>query len=99
MSRESGTHYFFRQGQLIFIKQKPGTAKAIDLNYNSGLLFAEKIGDKRIKVQAVFQNKIMAGSYTTINSDKIKGNYIVDKGNHHLSSQSESTTEFEAVVL
>jgi hypothetical protein len=96
---ESKTPYFFNQGQLIFRKDKKGTAKAIDLNHNSGLLFAEKIDSKRIKGQAIFQNKMTAGSYVVIKGDRVQGNYIVDKGKHHITSQSESTTEFEAVAL
>jgi len=99
LSTESKTYYYFRQGQLIFRHDKKGTALAIDLNHNSGLLFAEKIDSKRIKGQAIFQNKMTTGSYLVINGKNVQGNFVADKGKHHISSQSESITDFEAVVL
>jgi hypothetical protein len=100
---EANTFYYFRQGQLIFRNNKQDTAQAIVLNHNTGLLFAEKIEKNQkksvIKGKAIFQNKMTAGSYLVINRDNVQGNFIVDKGKHQISSQSESVTEFEAVPL
>ncbi|MEW6525091.1 MAG: hypothetical protein AB1444_00320 [Spirochaetota bacterium] len=97
IARDTRSSFSFVNGQAKFYTQQAGTATAIVLRYDSGLLEATKT-EKGYKIKTLFMHKIMGNSIVQLQFDNQMTNLKVIKGKHVFSPESAST-EFEAKRL
>jgi hypothetical protein len=94
IAKDTKSTFSFVNGQAKFYKEQAGTATAVVLRYDSGLLEATKT-DSGYKVKTLFMHKIVGNSIVQLQIDNQITNLKVIKGKHMFSPESAST-EFEA---
>lgn len=94
IARDTRSSFSFVNGQAKFYTQQAGTATAVVLRYDSGLLEATKT-DSGYKIKTIFMYKITGNSIVQLQIDNQVVNLKVVKGKHMFSPESASS-EFEA---
>lgn len=97
IARDIKSSFSFVNGQAKFYTQQTGTATAVVLRYDSGLLEAIKT-DKGYKIKTLFMHKILGNSIVQLQVDDQVVNLKIIKGKHMFSPESAST-EFEAQYI
>ncbi len=99
IAKDTGSQFFFRQGQCCIIAPEKGVTTAWELSSDTGLLSAVKI-DGGYKLRTLYLYRIGAGSLISLKQSNSRTLLRVSKGKLSFTSKGNGCgAEFEAVRL